>query len=123
MKTQVVLALLLLCAFSAQEVQQFATELPGDLKTVETLKTYEPKATGPKRQRPVLGIRFGAYRKSGAKLPSVEAGSPAAAEGLLPGDLTGSHQRRDYCQRTAPAWVALKVAVGDPHGPAAAGSR
>lgn len=80
-------ALLLFFARPAQDVQQIATELPNDLKTVETLKAYEPKATGPKKLRAVLGVRFGAYRASGAEILSLEPGSPAAAEGLLPGDL------------------------------------
>jgi M6 family metalloprotease-like protein len=84
---RILLALLASFALPAQDVQQFATELTDDLKTVETLKAYEPKATGPKRLRPVLGIRFGAYRPTGAEVLSVEPGSPAAAEGLLSGDL------------------------------------
>src|ERR1043166_3258391 len=86
MNTLVRLALLVLFALWAPDVQQFATELPGDLKTVETLKAVETKP-GPKRLRPVLGIRFGAYRKTGAEIAGVEPGSPAAGEGLLPGDL------------------------------------
>src|SRR5258708_3238950 len=85
--TWIPLALLLAFVLPAQDVQQTTSELPADLKTVETLKAYEPKTTGPKRLRPVLGIRFGAYRKTGAEILSLEPGSPAAAEGLLPGDL------------------------------------
>src|SRR5258707_4660595 len=111
MKTQVVLSLLLLCALSGQEVQQFATELPGDLKTVETLKIYEAKTTGPKRQHPVLGIRFGAYRKNGAEILSVEPGSPAAAEGLLPGDLVRmiGRYRIDEAEDLENALASLRV--------------
>ena len=111
MKSPVLLALPLLCALSPQEVQQFATELPGDLKTVETLKPYEAKATGPKRQRPVLGIRFGAYRKTGAEISSVEPGSPVAAEGLLPGDLVRriGRYRIDEAEDLENALASLRV--------------
>ncbi len=82
--------LLLLCAGFARpldELPRTTSELPADLKTVETLKAYEPRTSGPKKLRPALGIRFGAFRSAGAEIASVEPGSPAANEGLLPGDL------------------------------------
>jgi M6 family metalloprotease-like protein len=108
---QRVLLALLLCALPAQDVQQFASELPADLKTVETLKAFEPKTTGPKKLRPVLGIRFGAYRKTGAEVQSVEPGSPAAAEGLLPGDLVRmiGRYRIDEAEDLENALGALRV--------------
>jgi len=106
-----VLLLLGLLALPAQQVQQTASELPADLKTVETLKAYEPKVTGPKRLRPVLGIRFGAYRRNGAEILSVEPGSPAAAEGLLPGDLVRSigRYRIDEAEDLENALASLRV--------------
>ena len=79
-------ALLLAVALRAQDLPRVATELPADLKTVETLKALEPKGGGPKRLRPVLGIRFGSQGPLGAEIQGLDAGSPAAGEGLLPGD-------------------------------------
>jgi len=103
--------LLLVFALQAPVVQQTTSEVPADLKTVETLKAYEPKATGPKKLRPVLGIRFGAYRKTGAEVLSVEPGSPAAAEGILPGDLVRMIGRYhiDEAEDLENALAALRV--------------
>ena len=78
-----VFALLWLAApvLRAQDVPAVATELADDLKTVETLKGNEDKK-GKTRLRPVLGIRFGAFRATGGEILSVDPGSPAAGEGL-----------------------------------------
>ncbi len=81
------LSLLVATALDAQAAVPIATEAAADLKTVETLKAFEPKGGGPKRLRPSLGIRFGAYRSAGAEIQALDPGSPAAAEGLLPGDV------------------------------------
>ncbi|MBK7644788.1 MAG: M6 family metalloprotease domain-containing protein [Planctomycetes bacterium] len=104
-------ALVLAIGLPSAQIQQVATELPGDLKTIETLKAYEPKVAGPKKLRPVLGIRFGAYRKTGAEVLSVEPGSPAAAEGILPGDLVRmiGRYRIDEAEDLENALGALRV--------------
>ena len=103
--------LLLFLAAQAPQVPQTTSELPADLKTVETLKAFEAKANGPKKLRPVLGIRFGAYRKTGAEVLSVDPGSPAAAEGILPGDLVRliGRYRIDEAEDLENALASLRV--------------
>ena len=73
------------CALAAQSLPSVATELPPDLKTIETLTGVVSK--GPAKLRPVLGIRFGAFRQGSAEIQTTDPGSPAAQAGLLPGDL------------------------------------
>ena len=70
----------------AQETPRVATGIPSDVATVESLKAFETKGSGPRKLRPTLGIRFGAFRRGAAEIQTVDPGSSAANEGLLPGD-------------------------------------
>ena len=100
-------------ALRAQAAPYVTAELPADVQTVETLKAFVGKP-GPRRLRPVLGMRFSTYRASGAEILGVDPGSPAAAEGLLPGDLVRSigRYRIDEAEDMEKALAALKV--GEP---------
>jgi M6 family metalloprotease-like protein len=72
-----------------QPANCIATELPADIKTIDTLKGIEVKP-GKQRERASIGIRFGNVGMKGAEIQSVDPGSPAANEGLLTGDFVRS---------------------------------
>jgi len=97
-------------SLAAQAAPYLTTELPADLVTIETLKATVAKA-GAARLRPVLGLRFSAYRAQGAEVLSVDPGTPAAAAGLLQGDLVRSIGRYkiDEAEDMERALASLKV--------------
>src|SRR5262249_27339577 len=97
----------------AQAPPYVTAELPADVQTVETLKAAESKP-GPKRLRPVPGMRFSTYRATRAEIPSADPGSPAPAGGLLPGGPLRSIGgfKIDEAEDMEKALAALKV--GEP---------
>ncbi len=110
--------LLLLLALLAPESPRVATVLPSGLKTVETLTAFEPKGSGPERLRPSLGLRFGTYLPAGVEVRAVTPGSPAAAGGLLPGDVVRSigRYRIGEAEDLERALASLRVGVAVPIG-------